>query len=118
MRVAVSGSRHATDDHWPTILEALEYVNIHYGITYLIIGDADGVDDLVKHWASIHSIPTEVHQADWNKYGRGAGPVRNQHMIDQVPDYWVAFPLKTSVGTWDFVKKAVRAQIPGQIVAL
>lgn len=118
MKVAVSGSRHATREHYSQIIETLGWVDIHYGIDYIFVGDAPGVDLLVYEWADKANIPVDIYEADWLRYGKGAGTVRNQHMIDSSPDYWVAFPLPGSVGTWDFITKAVRAKIPGQIVAL
>ncbi len=43
--------------------------------------------------------------ADWDKFGKGAGPIRNQQMIDEgKPDLVVAFPGGT--GTADMVKRA------------
>ena len=47
----------------------------------------------------------EEYPADWKKYGKSAGPLRNQRMIDEgKPDLVVAFP--GGVGTADMISRA------------
>lgn len=76
----------------------------------VIEGGAQGYDLCAKLWAQAHDIPVEEYQADWNKHGRGAGPVRNQHMIDEgKPDLVIAFP--GGRGTADMVRRAKEAGV-------
>lgn len=64
----------------------------------------DGEED---EWAGILEFP-----ADWEKYGRKAGPVRNQQMIDQgQPDLVIAFPTEKSTGTYDMIRRAKKHNI-------
>ncbi len=51
----------------------------------VIVGDAKGLDSMVREYCEKHSIPYQVFKADWNKYGNSAGPIRNQAMIDSIP---------------------------------
>jgi hypothetical protein len=46
--------------------------------------------------------------ADWTKYGKAAGPIRNQEMLDMDPDLVLAFhsDLDNSKGTKDMVARA------------
>jgi hypothetical protein len=57
---------------------------------------------------SVRSFP-----ADWTKYGRAAGPIRNQQMLDQHPDEVWAFhdSLSSSKGTKDMMDRAHRAGV-------
>lgn len=57
--------------------------------------------------------------ADWGRYKRGAGPIRNQAMIDKHhPEKVYAFraPGKSS-GTDDMVEKAKAVKIPTRVVS-
>ena len=64
-----------------------------------------GADLLARDWAIDRSITHIPYPADWNKHGKAAGPIRNQHMIDDgKPDLVVAFP--GGRGTADMVRRA------------
>lgn len=55
-------------------------------------------------------FPVTVVPADWNKEGKSAGAIRNQHMLDMKPDGVVAFP--GGAGTSHMIKIAKEAAIP------
>lgn len=56
-------------------------------------------------------MPIESYPADWKRDGRGAGPIRNQRMIDEgKPHIVIAFP--GGKGTADMVMRAEMAGIP------
>lgn len=48
----------------------------------LVEGDARGVDRMSGKWGIKNSIPVKPFPANWTKYGRAAGPIRNQEMLD------------------------------------
>lgn len=58
---------------------------------------------------------TETHMANWLKFGRTAGPIRNQIMIEKGADLVIAFPSETSKGTRDMIKRAEAAGIPVEV---
>ena len=69
-----------------------------------------GVDRLADNWAIINWVPTQRCPADWERYGKSAGPIRNQRMLDCAnPDIVVAFP--GGRGTADMVGRAWKAGI-------
>lgn len=116
MRVIVTGSRHATDpDHQEVVDQALMQLAIADGpIEALVVGGAPGIDSIAEDLAHVHKVKVEVFRADWEKYGKGAGPRRNQQMVDDGADAVLAFPMAgmPNVGTWNCVKKARAAGIP------
>lgn len=51
-------------------------------ITEIVSGGAPGVDSMAKFVAEMFGVPLKVFQADWNKFGTKAGPIRNGEMAD------------------------------------
>lgn len=59
----------------------------------IISGMAKGVDSVAADWAVANYAKLEPYHADWNKYKKAAGPIRNQRMLDEgKPDLVIAFP--------------------------
>jgi hypothetical protein len=61
----------------------------------------------------------KAYPADWNRYGKSAGPRRNRLMLDENPIQRVlAFHpnLATSKGTKDMVRLAIEARIPVTLI--
>jgi hypothetical protein len=81
----------------------------------IIVGDNSqgpySVDQITRSWCKNNSIPFEVHYANWGKYGKPAGPRRNQEMVDRNPDFVLAFPYKESRGTRNCASLARKAKI-------
>ena len=59
----------------------------------VIHGDARGADTLASDWAKSRGVQCETYPAQWNRFGRRAGYLRNQQMLDEgKPDLVIAFP--------------------------
>lgn len=83
------------------------------GTVGILHGAARGADTLAGEWARANRIPCRPMPADWPRFGRMAGPVRNQQMLDEHPGHVllvVAFP--GGRGTLDMMTKARAAGIP------
>jgi hypothetical protein len=113
-RVLVCGDRHWTNrEAIRRVLQGL----IERGYDDLIHGGAKGVDTLAGEvWKyDLKQSEPWVFKAEWSLYGRAAGPIRNQRMLDEgKPDLVVAFhnDLPKSKGTKDMVKRAQKADVP------
>lgn len=71
----------------------LDQLHEKHKITTIIHGNARGADTLSGLWAKKNKINAQIFPAQWSKYGRAAGPIRNQHMLSESqPDLVVAFP--------------------------
>lgn len=77
----------------------------------LVHGAAKGLDTIAAGMAAHYKLRPEPHPADWTTHSNGAGPMRNQHMVDLGADICLAFPLPRSVGTWDCIRRANAAGI-------
>lgn len=77
----------------------------------IIHGGARGADSLCGAWARDNGVPEIVMAAQWDKYGKQAGSMRNQWMFEILqPTYAVAFP--GGVGTEHMVRILERANVP------
>lgn len=98
MKVIVSGSRSIISyDLVAKVLD--EYVN---SITMLVSGDAQGVDKLSQRWADENDIQVKLFPANWDKYGKSAGMIRNKEMAEYA-DYLIAI--------WDGKSKGTKGMI-------
>lgn len=109
MKVLVCGGRDYDDrDKLFAVLDRAHFLN---PITTIISGCAKGADDLGARWAHRRGIGVHYFMADWSKFGRAAGPMRNQAMlVDGNPDIVIAFP--GGRGTADMVRRARAAGVP------
>jgi hypothetical protein len=127
MRIIITGSRH-----WYCRELADKVIGsliAKHGASNLVIVHGDcptGVDaafDAACHEVCYETIASgrheaivevERHPADWKRYLRGAGPRRNQEMVDAGADLCLAFhpDLAVSNGTGDCVRRALEAGIP------
>ena len=86
--------------------------------TVIIEGDARGADKWAgKLGKSLFGFEIVVVPADWEKYGRSAGPIRNKVMLDMKPDLVLAFHsnIEESKGTKNMVAIARRAGVDVKI---
>ncbi len=109
-RVLVCGGRDY--DQAEVVDAILDATKKTFGEIVLIQGGASGADRLAKMWAKRNNVRCEQYNADWDKHGKAAGPIRNQWMIDDgKPDYFVAFP--GGKGTADMIARCKKANIVG-----
>jgi len=76
LKCIIAGSRDITD--YDLICQAIQTFGLK--ITEVVCGMARGVDLLGKRWADENKVPVKEFPADWNKYGRSAGMIRNEEM--------------------------------------
>lgn len=80
--------------------------------TVIIQGEAPGADSLARDFGKELKFDVESYPAEWSKYGKAAGPVRNQQMLQEgKADNVIAFHhnIKMSRGTHDMVSRATEA---------
>lgn len=105
MRILVCGGRDYK--RWMNVYDALTE---HYPC-HVINGGAEGADNASSGWAKSNEMPLTVYPAQWGKYGKSAGYIRNKQMLEEgKPDLVLAFP--GGKGTAMMVKLAKEASIP------
>lgn len=120
MRVVICGCRTYTED---IILDALIYgLNAMVEDEGLVIieGEARGADTLARESAEAQGIEVEPYPADWDRYGRAAGPIRNRQMlVEGQPEFVVAFldrPESESKGTRNMIEQSQKAKLPVYVI--
>ena len=113
-RILVTGYRHWKDP--AVIYKALttHIADSPFGTNHVTIvhKNSGGADRTAEKYAVDFSIRSERHVANWRKYGKAAGPLRNQEMVDAGADICLAFLDPLSVGTKDCLQRAAVAGIP------
>lgn len=79
--------------------------------TEVISGCANGADTLGEKWARAHNLPILRYPADWARYGKGAGPVRNKQMAE-IADFAIGFLSINSRGTADMIRTCRKLKVP------
>lgn len=85
----------------------------------IISGGAEGADSLAAQFAEEAGIELVEKLPDWGKYGKRAGAVRNQLIVDEC-DEIVAFlspPPYESKGTKITIEMAKKAGVPVTIIS-
>lgn len=119
-RMLVCGSRTYSDYKFLKrildLIKAEKLIAKAEGKIFVVIqGAAPGADSMGKQWADENGLYCESYPADWKAFGKRAGYLRNQQMLDEgKPDIVVAFvdkPLEESRGTNMMVNLAKKANI-------
>ncbi len=88
--------------------------------TLIIEGEARGADTIAKEEALKLGLKVKGYPAEWDKYGKGAGPIRNKQMLHlESPDLVIAFPypdLKSSRGTLHMVTIAEQYGVRVEVI--
>ena len=80
----------------------------------IVSGGAKGADAIGEWYAKENGLGVEKYPADWEKYGRRAGPIRNKQMAE-ISDYVICFWDEKSKGTKSMIDYAKKLNKPVRI---
>lgn len=110
-RIAIVGSRNFK---YYSKVAAYFRDNIEFG-DVIISGGAAGIDTTAANIAQAAFMKTEIYLADWERYGKSAGAIRNQIIVNMA-DKIVAFWDGKSKGTKITIDMARRAGKPCEVI--
>jgi hypothetical protein len=111
MRVIIAGSESIRDD--AAVKEAIRASGFH--ISEIVSGGAKGVDESGERIAAEEGIPLKRFPADWDRYGKKAGPIRNTQMA-RYADALVAVWDGKSPGTRHMINAMRKAGKPSYVL--
>ena len=116
MQILVCGDRKWSDRH--TIYRILLPYATQTPPVTILHGGARGADTLTGQVAQELGMEVKEVRAEWKRYGKGAGPRRNETMLTEHPALVIAFhnDLAKSKGTADTVRKAKKRGIAVRVV--
>lgn len=98
MRIIIAGSRDISDR--VSVVKAIQ--SSPFVITTALVGKARGVDSIAESLSHVLGYEIEEHPADWTKYGKPAGMIRNREM---------ALVADGLIAVWDGVSPGTRGMI-------
>ena len=114
MVIVVTGDRY-----WAFYDIILETLRAYPPDTVIVEGGARGADTFARLAAQKLGLECRTYPAQWQVYGRSAGPIRNRAMLElERPDLVLAFHnhLQQSKGTKDMLRQALRRGVPVLLV--
>jgi len=110
-RITIGGFRDFNDNYIfkQFVDECLEKLNIKKEIV-ILSGHCRGVDKMAENYAMESGYLLEIYPAEWGKYGRAAGPKRNEEMVEK-SNAVIAFWNGKSKGTENLIHIAKRKGI-------
>jgi hypothetical protein len=116
VKVLICGSRD-----WPDIKAIHDRVRdliAERGPFEIVHGGARGADSMAGLVAEWCRLPCARYPADWERYGKRAGIIRNLQMLDTNPDLVLAFRVNGSRGTTHMIEAAKKAGVPVEVIAI
>ena len=102
-RVVIAGCRNYNNYEYAKIYIDLCLSNIRKENNIVVVsGCASGADAIGERYAKENGFKVEKYPADWNVYGKSAGPIRNKQMAE-ICDYVICF--------WDGKSKGTKSMI-------
>ena len=105
VNLIIAGSRYFED--YDLLMETLDEFLTTHSVLEVVSGTCRGADKLGERWAKEHNIPVKQFPAQWDKYGKTAGPIRNREMANY-GTHLVAFLTAQSRGTKNMIQEARR----------
>ncbi|MFT5253697.1 MAG: hypothetical protein ACI87N_002740 [Flavobacteriales bacterium] len=114
MKLIIAGSRNFTDykklcEECNHILQDQTNIEIVSGAHY------KGADNLGEKYAAEKGFPLTKFPADWNRYGKSAGPKRNQQMANYA-DVLIAFWDGKSKGSLNMINEAKKTNLSIKVI--
>lgn len=115
IRILITGSRNFDDFNMMqyALEDVLDCFPDAFPEDFIVVhGNARGADKISGYIARQLGMHVEVHNAQWNTYGKRAGIIRNTQMVNSGADICLAFPIGASKGTRHCMSLVEQANIP------
>lgn len=120
-RIIIAGSRDFNDYILmaSVVSDIINIKNIKDDIE-IVSGHAKGADALGERFANDRGYHLKIFPADWIKYKRSAGPIRNKQMAEYAAEsergILIAFPMGESRGTRNMIEEAKKLELEVHVI--
>jgi predicted Rossmann fold nucleotide-binding protein DprA/Smf involved in DNA uptake len=104
IRIIIAGSRSVNEQQ---VREAILRCPWSGLASVIVSGTAKGADEYGERWAEEQNLVVHRFPADWEKYGKSAGPIRNKLMAENAEGLIAVWDGK-SKGTANMIKLATQ----------
>lgn len=112
-KIIVAGSRTFSD--YKLLKNKLDNLQFKIGEFEIISGSAQGADQLSEEYAKENNLNIMKFPANWNKYGKKAGYIRNKEMAE-FADACIVFWDGKSKGIYHMINLANQYKIPISVI--
>ena len=113
--VIIAGSRDFND--YDLLCVKCDYLFQNKKPTAILCGKARGADTLGERYAKEHDIPVNYYPAEWGRYGKSAGYIRNEQMAMNA-DALIAFWDGKSRGTKHMIDLAGKYHLTKRVIII
>lgn len=115
LKILICGGRHFCDY---ALLESIADNVVKeqfFSEIEIVSGHCIGADRMGEEYAKRRNYALKIFPAEWKKYGKRAGPIRNKQMIDYIAEFEnkivIAFTSPNTKGTKNTIALAKKANI-------
>lgn len=112
-KLIIAGSRDFTD--YQLLKSTIESFNFDKDELMIVSGTAKGADKLGERWARENGVMINSYPADWDRYGKRAGYIRNAIMAENATHLIVFWDGK-SKGTKNMIDSAFKKNLSVTVI--
>ena len=114
-KLIIAGSRNCSN-YLLVAHESLRFIIKHkLGIPTIVSGTADGADKLGEKFANQYGLSVERCPANWDRYGKMAGMIRNRKMA-MIATHCIVFWDGYSRGSYNMIELATEYELVLNVV--
>jgi len=111
MKIAIVGTRNFSKLDLIKTQLSIIYTKLGTDDITIVSGGCRGVDKEAEEIAKTFGFKTKIYEANWDKHGKAAGPIRNSEIVKNA-DIFIVFWDNKSHGTRDTINKIIDAGKP------
>lgn len=105
LKVGIVGSRYY--NNYREFKDKILEIYKPESIGEIVSGGCRGTDMMAERFGREFGIKIKIFEANWDKYGKSAGPKRNKEIVSY-SDFIIAFLAKNSEGTKNTIEACIK----------